>query len=537
MARSGVPGFNVTKTVTAGWAILLLSALCISSQALFGQAKSEAQLHAERGLQLMQAGDLHAAEGELRQAVKLSPRDPTHLAELGVVLGMEQKLADSDRYFQEALRIDPDNVAIRRNLAKNQWRLGEFERAEANLQRVLKAQPGDNESTLILGMLEENLKHFAGAVRLLNSVPALVTQRPEAVVALARSYYQIKNPSGARQALRSLLQDNAPSEALYLGGQTALEGEDFATAEELFIAAKPGYPDRAKLGYFLAFSRYRAGKFRDCQDTVLDTFAAGPPTRDLYALLGWCYAHQEKIRESTEAFDQAVALDPANETTYLDLGTVLLDHRQDELALALGKETATKFPNSYRALMLRGMAEADLGYLTDAVKSFGRAVELNPGSPEANYDLAIIQSIAGFANDALRTLQRGIKRFPRDAPHYQEYASLEIQQAEGGDAGAEARAYEALRKALSLDSSLAKPHLLLGRLELKNNRVEQAVRELETAAKLDPHDGAIHLALSRAYARLGVPDKAAKELATYRDSAQAELQGGRGRTPVALRRW
>jgi Flp pilus assembly protein TadD len=532
-----LPQSKEAKTVTAALPTLLLSALYISSQALFGQAKSEAQLHAERGLQLMQAGDLPAAELELRQAVKLSPRDPTHLAELGVVLGMEQKLADSDRYFQEALGFDPDNVAIRRNLAKNQWRLGEFESAEVNLQKILKAQPGDEGSTLILGMVEENLQHFASAARLLNSVPALVTQHPEAVAALARSYYQIKNSSSARQTLRSLLQDNVPSEALYLGGQTALEAEDFNTAEELFAAAKPGYADRSKLGYFLAFSRYRGGKFRDCQDTVLDTLAAGPPTRDLYTLLGWCYAQQDKIRESTEAFDQAVALDPANETTYLDLGTVLLDHRQDELALALGKETATKFPSSYRSLMLRGTAEANLGYLTDAVKSFGRAVELNPNSPEANYDLAIIQSIAGFANDALGTLQRGIKKFPRDAPHYQEYASLEIQQAEGGDAGAEARAYEALHKALSLDNSLAQAHLLLGKLELKNNRVEQAVSELETAAKLDPHDAAIHLALSRAYARLGVPDKAAKELATYKNFAQAELQGGRGRTPVALRPW
>ena len=537
MARSGVPAFNVIKTVTAGLAILLLSALCISSQGLCGQAKSEAQLHAERGLQLMQAGDLPAAEAELRQAVRLSPRDPTHLAELGVVLGMEQKLADSDRYFREALRFDPDNVAILRNLAKNQWRLGEFESAEANLQKVLKAQPGDGGSTLILGMVEENLQHFANAVRLLNSVPALVTQHPEAVAALARSYYQIKNSSAARQTLRSLLQDKAPAEALYLGGQTALEGEDFATAEDLFTAAKPGYPDHAKLGYFLAFSRYRGGKFRDCQDTVLDTLAAAPPTRDLYTLLGWCYAQQDKIRESTEAFDRAVALDPANETTYLDLGTILLDHRKDELALALGRETATKFPSSYRALMLRGIAEADLGYLTDAVKSFELAVELNPDSPEPNYDLAVIQSLAGFAHDALGTLERGMKKFPRDAPHYQEYAALEVERGEEGDAEAEARAYEALYRAISLDSTLAKPHLLLGRLELKNNRPEQAVREFETAAKLDPHEGTVHLALSRAYTRLGVPDKAAKELATYKTSAQADLQGGRGRIPIALRPW
>jgi Flp pilus assembly protein TadD len=525
------------ETVTRGLPILLLSVVLTHCQIIFGQAGSGAQLHADRGVQLMQGGDLPGAEVELRQAVKLSPRDPTFLADLGVVLGMEKRLADSNHWFEEALKLDPGNVSIRRNLGKNQWRLGEFESAEANFQKVLRAQPGDGESTLILGMVEENLKHFAGAVRLLGSVPALVKQHPEAVAALARSYYELKNPTGGRQTLRWLLQGSAPPEALYLGGQTALAAEDFTMAEELFAAAQPGYPDRSKLGYFLALSRYRNGEFRDCQETVLATLAVGPPTRDLYTLLGWCFGRQDKIQEATKAFDQAVALDPTVEATYLDLGTVLLDHRQDELALALGKETAGKFPSSYQALMLRGMAEADLGYLTDALKSFRRAVELKPDSPQANYDLAVIQSIGGFGHDALETLQRGIKKFPRDAPHFQEYASLEIQQAEAGDAGAEARAYDALHKALLLDGRLARAHLLLGRLELKNNRIERAVTELEAAAKLDPRDASVHQALWRAYARSGAPDKAAKELASYKQFAQAELQGGRGRAPVALRPW
>jgi len=523
--------------VTRGLPVLLLAVCCASSPVVSGQAKSEAPAHAERGLQLLQGGDLRAAEAELRHAVKLSPRDPTYLADLGVVLGMEQRLADSDRYFEEALRLAPGDVSIRRNLAKNQWRLRQFEDARANLLKVLAAQPGDGESTLILGMVEENLHHFSNAGRLLGSAPALVKQHPEAVAALAHAYYEIKNPAGGRRTLRELLEANAPPEALYLGGQTALAAEDFQTAEELFVAAGPGYPDRAKLGYYLAFSRYRSGKFPDCQETVLTTLAAAPPTRELYTLLGWCYGRQDKIEEATKAFDQAVALEPGNETTYLDLGTLLLHHRQDELALALGKETVGKFPDSYRALMLRGMAEADLGFLTDAVQSLSRAVELNPESSEANYDLATVQSIAGFGGDALETLEAGMKRFPRDALHYQAYASLEVPRAEGGDAAAETRAYEALHKALSLDGKLAEAHVLLARLELKNGRVESAVRDLETAAKLDPHDPPVHQTLSRAYARLGASEKAAMELATYKKLAQTQLRGGGGRAPIALRPW
>jgi len=518
-------------------AILTVSLMFLWWGVVLGQSSQEAQLHADSGLQLMRGGDLPAAEVELREAVKLSPHDPAHLSELGVVLGMEQKFTESDRYFEQALQLDPGNTSIRSNLAKNQWRLGEFEGAEANLQKVLKAQPSDGESTLILGMVEENLKHFAAAARLLDSVPTLVQRHPESVAALARSYYQLKNQPGARQTLRGLLEDKGPPEALYLGGQTALEAEDYSMAEELLAAAQPGYPDRAKLGYFLALSRYRAGKFGECQETILNTLAAAPGSRELCALLGWCFAQQDKIRQSINAFDQAIDLDPTNETTYLDLGTVLLDHRRDELAVLLGRETTAKFPNSYRAHMLLGTAQGNFGYLTDAIASFRRAVELNPQSPEANFNLAMMQLAAGFADDALATLERGIKKFPDDAQHYQEYASFEVEHAEGGDAEAEARAYEALHRAMSLDNGLAKPHVLLGRLELKNNRVEQAASELETAAKLDPKDGLTHLLLSRAYNRLGAADKAAKEAAAYQTFAQAEVQSSRLRSRATLRRW
>ncbi len=165
------------------------------------------------------------------------------------------------------------------------------------------------------------------------------------------------------------------------------------------------------------------------------------------------------------------------------------------------------------------------------------AAELNPSSAEGEYDLAIVQSVSGFANQALGTLEVGVKKLPHDARHYREYAALETRRAESGDGVAETRAYEALHKALSLDNGLVRSHFLLGWLELKNNHIGPAVSELETAAKLDPQDSNVHLTLSRAYAPPGAKDKAAKELATYTTFAQGELQAGRGRVPVAFRRW
>jgi tetratricopeptide (TPR) repeat protein len=357
------------------------------------------------------------------------------------------------------------------------------------------------------------------------------------MVALARSYYRTQNPQGARQTLHILLEGPAPPEAVYRGGQAAMEAEDYTMAGDLFASIQSSYPDPVKVGYYLALSRYRAGRFRECQDTLLRIDYVSPPTRDVYKLLGWCYAEQDKMEEALKSFAQAVHLAPSDESTYVDVANVLFHHGKYDNALALGKEMVGKFPSSYRAYMVQGSAQANLGFLTDAVKSFERARELNPNSPEANYDLAMVQNLAGFTQDALRTLERGTKTFPGDALHFQEYATLLIPLAEGGDAGAESRAYAALRTALHLDNSLSESHYLLGRLEIKDNEPDKAASELEIAARLDPQNAIIHLNLSRAYTRLGMPDKAAKEIEIYQNSAKNQLKGGRGRVGAGLRHW
>jgi tetratricopeptide (TPR) repeat protein len=155
-------------------------------------------------------------------------------------------------------------------------------------------------------------------------------------------------------------------------------------------------------------------------------------------------------------------------------------------------------------------------------------VKLKPDSPEAGYDLAMVQSVAGFKREAMETLERGIQRFPRDAMHYQAYASFLVDLAEGGDAAAEAHALSVLHTAIFLDGTLSEPHYLLGRLDLKENHVNEAVKEFEFAAKLTPRSGKIHWALSRAYRRLGLKDKAENELDIYKDCAKEELKRRKG---------
>src|SRR5215469_8313671 len=98
------------------------------------QNVTEAEEHAQAGLRFAEQKDLKDAEAELRRAIELSPNNPQYLTDLGGILGMQRKFEESTTYLEKALKLDPENLVIRRNLASNQWQMSRFEEARRNLQ-------------------------------------------------------------------------------------------------------------------------------------------------------------------------------------------------------------------------------------------------------------------------------------------------------------------------------------------------------------------------------------------------------------------
>jgi tetratricopeptide (TPR) repeat protein len=132
-----------------------------------GQDSDKAQQHARRGLNLAGAGDLKAAESELRQAAELAPTRATYLA--------EQRFKEAGTYFKRALKLDPGNLTVRRNLAVAQWHLNQLREAKKNLEFILLAKPGDQSAIRLLGMVAERTKDYATASKLLSLTSPLKT--------------------------------------------------------------------------------------------------------------------------------------------------------------------------------------------------------------------------------------------------------------------------------------------------------------------------------------------------------------------------
>ena len=501
-------------------AIFVLCALSCFSSLHFAltvqKPSSEAQLHAEKGIEASRAGDLSTAEHELREAVQLAPDDPFFLATLGSILGMQRKLQEAGSYFEKAVKIDPGNLEVRRHLAATQWQLGKLPDAYKNLEYILSINSNDKPALLLAGMVAENLKDYSAAARWLSKAPELVDQRPEAQLALARSYYKLGQQEDARKVLGKISGAVVDAKVVFWAGQEAFSAQDYGTAEALFLSIQPSYADKASLGYAIARIQYQTRRYAGAQKTLSELTAQGLASGDIYSLLGWCQFRQGQFEDAAGALERAVGLEPQKEGYYLDLGTILAGRRRKlTAALQVAKVAVQRFPDSSRAYQLKGLVETRLEYYRDAVQSYQRARELNPSTADANVGLAVAQWGAGLTEEAVATFEHGLQEFPKDPEHLQEYARVSLKMAELGDRAAEGRAISLLKKAISMDDSQPEPFYQLGSLALVKGNVQEAVELLKRAADLDPKSGKVHFALSRAFRRLGRQQDAGKEFQLY----------------------
>jgi tetratricopeptide (TPR) repeat protein len=360
---------------------------------------------------------------------------------------------------------------------------------------------------------------------MLSSVPDEVSKQPESVAALARSYYQLHERERARTTL-SVLSKQAAEQGVLLGAQIADQAEDFETAQKLLESVSSSGTHFAIVQYRLALVEYHAKRFAESQSRLQRLIDSGHETSQVYNLMGWCYQQQANLKTAAESFERAIALAPADESNYLDLGRILLAHGSLRIALDVAKRAAIQFPDSVAVFDFKGRTESRMLQFTDAIRSYERATQLDPSNADGTLGLARAQTSAGLNADAASTLDTALNRFPKDARFQVEYALMLIKQAEAGDAVARTRAEKMLRSALAIAPTNQQALYELGNLELNDGRVTEASRHLEQVVKLAPLSSQAHFALARAYRRLKRVEDAQKEMDLYNRSKEADSRDG-----------
>lgn len=176
----------------------------------------------------------------------------------------------------------------------------------------------------------------------------------------------------------------------------------------------------------------------------------------------------------------------------------------DRLAATLERKSAP-FAEPYVKL---AMAQAETGAYDAARASLERALDIDPGSPIARFNLAEVMRRQGRFAAAIEQYGRTLAVDPDYAKAHLGLGLANRQQGRP--------AMESFRRALQSDPLLAEAHLGLGRESLERRPAAEAAGHFLQALRVDPGSAEAHLDLGLARAGQGLQEEA---LAAFRQAA------------------
>ena len=277
-------------------------------------------------------------------------------------------------------------------------------------------------------------------------------------------------------------------------------------------------------------------------DAALREFTAAsqldPNHADVYTFLGLTYGQLGNRDAATEAFRKAVALEPGDPVrAYLLARHLLTIGKAEEARTALG----VFLDNWKRHMANPGTPPLDSPFIRlDLIGESPRAEAFFPPALYAD-GFALLQR--GEFTPAIARFKEAIARDRLVAEPVDRREAMGLAAAAFRNGSIES-AVQHLSVAVELSPNRAEPHRILGRVYLADQRDDEAIDEVKTAARLNPADERARVALAVALVEAGRYPEAERAL---RDTIKAFPASGRahfalgrlhqrlGRRPEALR--
>ncbi len=279
--------------------------------------------------------------------------------------------------------------------------------------------------------------------------------------------------------------------SLLRGERLFREGKDYADAQ-IVPLAKP----------LLEKAETELNKIRDKGDIRLEAAA----------LLGQCYMYLKRFGEAKRAFDFVLANRPDHIDAHRGLAVLYFDLGALPQALMHLEKWAELDPQDGRSYRLMGLIHKDLKKYPEAITAYREA--LSRGLPGGNRDLnpdAVRKELADClveANkyvEALELLQE-FEPLPEDVPQVE---ALRAECLWGLGRADEARAV--LDQALDASSNCPELLRLRAKIHMADKESGAAIKLLQQALNLDPHDYVTRYQLAQVYESLNLKPQAAEQ--------------------------
>lgn len=347
---------------------------------------------------------------------------------------------------------------------------GNLERADHELQLVLRSAPGDYRALDLMGVVRvqqhrepEAEKFFQNAIR----------QKPDvgsAHVHLGLLYMQTARREKAVVQLR--------------------EG----------LRLDPTRTDAsAALSYILrgdAWVAATAGDFARALGLLIDARKLTPENPDVQFAFGMVAMKMSLLPDAIDAFRKTLKLRPDDPMALYGLGRALMGMSEFEDArepFARYTEMRPKDASGYCAL---GMTLAALERSAEARIQFEKSIAITPAQTESYYRMGLLDLEARDLDSAAKNFHRVLDRDPKRADTLTALGRVEFERKQFAEAA------DLLQRALASDDSLREAHYYLGLTFARMGRKQESEEQLGIATRLEHDEVEKH----RTILRIEVPE-------------------------------
>jgi tetratricopeptide (TPR) repeat protein len=486
----------------------------------------------QKAAALVQQGRLEEADKQAQLA--LSDRDTRAAAHsvLGAIRFQQQRLGESARLLEEAIRLEPRLVGAHLTLAEVHIALGQADLALGLFRRALELDPMNPTARFGLARSEAEKGNYRGSLEIARPVLTAFKLFPEGLFLLATNFLKTGDRPAARELVDHWTRSTDIPQAWSIRFALLFAEEGVAAAAiDILQRAKEVAPVSYELAFNLAGAyllNHEPARALDSYDIALGLKPASLPALRQAAALAerqgelerslsyWIRAKKiapddaeillgfgrvclkmDLLEDAEPALTQAASLRPEDPSYQYTLAAAKVGRRQFEAAQRLLEPLALARPQDAQLHYALGSVLYIQGRLAEAAERLRESVRLQPGQLASHYYLALVARDQGNDAEAIDSLQQLLQRYPDHAPSHEALGGLLM------TARRYPEAENRLRDAVRLNGKSVKANYQLGLLLARMGRKDEADRQLAVAKSLREEDEAT----SRLQLRLLEPDR------------------------------
>jgi len=428
------------------------------------------------------------AESVLRSALARDPGSASLNDSLGTLLAKSNRFGEALPLFQRAISAEPSYSKAQYHLGVALLSLNRPQEALMPLQLAATAPEDSFDVELQLGRTFSALHQDAEALKHLHRAANFRDSKKSSnsLYALALALQASGDSKAALPLFDMAIKDHAIADgsALINDAIAHVQTGDTAGAFPLYERALQLGPDTATLREDFGVAYLQKLDL----DHAIEQFHAGlaieSSNAHLHYDLGLAFKLKDDLTSAVPEFERSAQLDPTLPDPAYALGIIYMQQGNFAAAAANLKNATALQPENGDAWALLGSVLKDSGQPADAAIALERAIALEPDQPSLHVQLAAIESQAG-QKDAAAAHRKIAADLSRAAQRRQQ-ASFALKSGRALlDQNKLPEAIVQLNIAAQAESTLSEPHHLLADAYARQGRPADAAIERQRAAELD----------------------------------------------------